>query len=114
MEVIRWRATETPFKERENTLGYAGLFGTPVLGTSKSALDTSAWLPTEKSAYNEIIINYYKKGYAQWLLQITIEFNHMLSLQLYPINSLATRLQPHIILNYINVYIFFRIIDVSN
>ena len=25
MEVIRLRATETPFKEREDTLGYAGL-----------------------------------------------------------------------------------------
>ena len=25
MEVIRLQATETPFKEREDTLGYAGL-----------------------------------------------------------------------------------------
>ena len=53
MEVIRLRATETTFKEREDTLGYAGLNlvrqSTQVLGTSKyAALDTSARLPTKK------------------------------------------------------------------
>ena len=53
MEVIRLHATETPFKGREDALGYVGLNfvrnPTQVLGTSKYvALDTSAWLPTEK------------------------------------------------------------------
>ena len=56
MEMIRLRATETPFKEREDTLRYAGLNwysnSTQVLGTSKyAALDSSAWHPHREKAY---------------------------------------------------------------
>ena len=48
IETIRLLAIESPFKEREDTLVYAGLIWysnpTQVLGTSKyAALDSSAW-----------------------------------------------------------------------
>ena len=56
IEMIRLRATETPFKERENTVGYAGLNlvqqSNSSFGTSKyAALDSSAWHPHREKAH---------------------------------------------------------------
>ena len=48
--MVRLLATESPFKEREDTLGYAGLIS--VLGTSKyAALDSSAWHPHREKSH---------------------------------------------------------------
>ena len=62
MEVIRLRATESPFKEREDTLGYAGL-------NLVRQSDSSTWdfevcglgylclaSPPRKSSYSHVLI----------------------------------------------------------